>query len=145
MITLNEIYTYLLPCKNAKTEKNIILAPGSIPFVPPGIAVDEKTVCTSDGAVELPFVPDHVAIIGSGCIGLEFSDIYNALGSEVTFIEAHPMIMPSLDREIVKVAERLLIRERAIDYRTNVFASEVISGIPGERPVIIKMIDSKTK
>ncbi len=36
------------------------------------------------------------------------------------------MIMPTFDREIAKLAEGLLIRERAIDYRTNVFASEVI-------------------
>jgi dihydrolipoamide dehydrogenase len=55
------------------------------------------------------------------------------------------MIMPTLDREIAKLAERLLIRERAIDYRTNVFASEVTPGIPGKRPVVIKMTDTKTK
>lgn len=37
--------------------KNIILAPGSIPFVPRGVQVDEKTVFTSDGALKLEFVP----------------------------------------------------------------------------------------
>lgn len=125
--------------------KDIILAPGSIPFVPPGITVDEKTVYTSDGALELPFVPEWVAIIGSGYIGLEFSDVYTALGSEVTFIEALPMLMPTFDREIAKQAERFLIRERAIDYRTGVFAAEVTPGIPGEKPVTIKMIDANTK
>ena len=90
------------------TAKDIILAPGSIPFVPPGVTVDEKTVYTSDGALELQFVPEWVAIIGSGYIGLEFSDVYTALGSEVTFIEALPLLMPTFDREIAKQAERLL-------------------------------------
>jgi len=127
------------------TAKDIILAPGSIPFVPPGIQVDEKTVFTSDGALDLPFVPEYVAIIGSGYIGLEFSDVYTALGSEVTFIEALPTIMPTFDAEIRKLAERLLIRDRPIDYRTGVFASEVTPGIPGEKPVVIKMIDAQTK
>lgn len=127
------------------TAKDIILAPGSIPFVPPGITVDEKTVYTSDGALELPFVPEWVAIVGSGYIGLEFSDVYTALGSEVTFIEALPNLMPTFDREIAKQAERMLIRERSIDYRLNVFASEVTPGIPGEKPVTIKMIDATTK
>merc|ERR1719261_1337206 len=127
------------------TAKDIILAPGSIPFVPPGIEVDEKTVYTSDGALELPFVPEWCAIVGSGYIGLEFSDVYTALGSEVTFIEALPNIMPTFDREIAKQAERLLIRERPIDYRTGVFASKVTPGIPGEKPVTIKMIDANTK
>lgn len=127
------------------TAKNIILAPGSVPFVPPGVTVDEKTVYTSDGALELNSVPEWVAIIGSGYIGLEFSDVYTALGSEVTFIEAMDDIMPTFDREIAKLAERLLIRDRPIDYRTGVFASEVTPGIPGEKPVTIKMIDAKTK
>jgi dihydrolipoamide dehydrogenase len=112
------------------------LAPGSIPFVPPGIVVDELTVCTSDGALSLPYIPQWVAIIGSGYIGLEFSDVY---------IEALPMLMPTFDREIAKQAERLLIRDRPIDYRTSVFASEVTPGIPGVKPVTIKMIDAKTK
>lgn len=127
------------------TTQDIILAPGSIPFVPPGVTVDEQTVYTSDGALELKSVPEWVAIIGSGYIGLEFSDVYTALGSEVTFIEALPNIMPTFDREIAKQAERLLIRERPIDYRTGVFASEVTPGIPGVKPVTIKMIDAKTK
>lgn len=44
-------------------------------------------VFTSDHALKLEWIPDWVAIIGSGYIGLEFSDVYTALGSEVTFIE----------------------------------------------------------
>lgn len=39
------------------TAKNIILAPGSVPFVPRGVVVDEKTVFTSDGGLKLEFVP----------------------------------------------------------------------------------------
>lgn len=107
--------------------------------------MDEKTVYTSDGALELQSVPEWVAIIGSGYIGLEFSDVYTALGSEVTFIEALPNIMPTFDKEIAKQAERLLIRERPIDYRTGVFASKVTPGIPGVKPVTIEMIDANTK
>ncbi len=44
-------------------------------------------VFTSDHALRLDWIPDWIAIIGSGYIGLEFSDVYTALGSEVTFIE----------------------------------------------------------
>ncbi len=44
-------------------------------------------VFTSDHALKMEWVPDWIAIIGSGYIGLEFSDVYTALGSEVTFIE----------------------------------------------------------
>jgi len=123
----------------------VILATGSVPFVPPGVEVDGKTVFTSDEALKLEWVPDWVAIIGSGSIGLEFSDVYTALGSEVTFIEAMPRIMFFFDKQIAQLAERLLVRPRAIDYRTNVFASKVTPGIPGVKPVVIEMIDANTK
>jgi dihydrolipoamide dehydrogenase len=125
--------------------KDIILAPGSIPSVPRGVQVDEKTVFTSDGGLKLEFIPQYIAIIGSGIIGLEFSDVYTALGSEVTFIEAADTLMPSFDADIRKLADRLLIKPRPIDSRTGVFASEVIPGIPGKKPVTIKLIDAKTK
>ncbi|XP_064948817.1 dihydrolipoyl dehydrogenase 1, chloroplastic-like [Musa acuminata AAA Group] len=64
------------------TARNTIIASGSVPFVPNGIEVDGKTVFTSDHALKLERVPDWIAIVGSGYIGLEFSDVYTALGSE---------------------------------------------------------------
>ena len=125
--------------------RDIILAPGSVPFVPPGIETDGKTVFTSDEALELSWVPEWVAIIGSGYIGLEFSDVYTALGSDVTFIEAMPKIMPGFDGEIAKQAERILINPRNIDYVTNVLATKVTPGIIGEKPVTIELSDFKTR
>lgn len=83
-----------------------MIATGSVPFVPPGIPIDGKTVFTSDHALKLEWIPDWVAIIGSGYIGLEFSDVYTALGSEVTFVEAMPNIMPGFDPEIAKMVRR---------------------------------------
>jgi len=127
------------------TADNVILATGSVPFVPPGVQIDGKTVFTSDEALNLEWVPDWVAIIGSGYIGLEFSDVYTALGAEVTFIEAMPRIMAAFDKQIAQQAERVLIRPRPIDYYTGVFAAEVIPGIPGVKPVTVKMIDANTK
>jgi hypothetical protein len=65
------------------TARDIIIATGSVPFVPGGIEVDGKTVFTSDHALKMEWLPSWVAIIGSGYIGLEFSDVYTALGCEV--------------------------------------------------------------
>ena len=53
--------------------------------------------------------------------------------------------MPGFDLEIARLAERLLIKPRKIDYRTNVFASKVTPGVPGVKPVTIEMIDAETK
>lgn len=127
------------------TGKDIIIATGSVPFVPPGVTIDGKTVFTSDHALKLEWVPEWVAIIGSGYIGLEFSDVYTALGSEVTFIEAMDNLMPTFDREIAKLAQRLLINPRKIDYQTGVIATKITPGIPGVKPVVIELADFKTK
>ncbi|XVF28230.1 hypothetical protein REPUB_Repub15cG0011600 [Reevesia pubescens] len=129
---------------NLVTAKDIIIATGSVPFVPKGIEVDGKTVITSDHALKLEFVPDWIAIVGSGYIGLEFSDVYTALGSEVTFIEALDQLMPGFDPEIGKLAQRVLINPRKIDYHTGVFATKITPARDG-KPVIIELIDAKTK
>ncbi|KAL6952317.1 Dihydrolipoyl dehydrogenase 2, mitochondrial [Sarracenia purpurea var. burkii] len=129
---------------NVITAKDIIIATGSVPFVPKGIEVDGKTVITSDHALKLEFVPDWIAIVGSGYIGLEFSDVYTALGSEVTFIEALDQLMPGFDPEIGKLAQRVLINPRKIDYHTGVFASKITPAKDG-KPVTIELIDAKTK
>jgi dihydrolipoamide dehydrogenase len=127
------------------TAKNVIIATGSVPFVPPGITIDGKTVFTSDHALKMEWLPPWIAIIGSGYIGLEFSDVYTALGSEVTFIEAMPNIMPGFDKEIAKLAQRLVVNGRPIDFHTNVLATKVTPGVPGVKPVIIELTDFTTK
>ncbi|KAJ6910412.1 dihydrolipoyl dehydrogenase 2 [Populus alba x Populus x berolinensis] len=129
---------------NTVTSKDIIIATGSVPFVPKGIEVDGKTVITSDHALKLESVPDWIAIVGSGYIGLEFSDVYTALGSEVTFIEALDQLMPGFDPEIGKLAQRVLINPRKIDYHTGVFATKITPAENG-KPVTIELIDAKTK
>jgi dihydrolipoamide dehydrogenase len=123
------------------TAKDIILAPGSVPFVPPGITTDGKTVFTSDEALKLDWLPDWIAIIGSGYIGLEFSDIYTALGCEVTIIEALDQLMPTFDPDIAKVAQRVLIAPRDIDTRAGLIANTITPG----NPVVIELADRETK
>lgn len=123
------------------TAKDIILSPGSVPFVPPGIEIDHQTVFTSDEAVRLETLPPWIAIIGSGYIGLEFADIYTALGSEITMIEALDNLMPTFDPDIAKIAERVLIKPRGIETYTGTLAKTVKPG----SPVIIELADAKTK
>ncbi|MBD1842550.1 dihydrolipoyl dehydrogenase [Cyanobacteria bacterium FACHB-63] len=123
------------------TAKDIILAPGSIPFVPPGVQTDGKTVFTSDDAIKLESLPPWVAIVGSGYIGLEFSDVYTALGCEVTMIEGLDQLMPGFDPDIAKLAQRILITPRDIETKVGVFAAKVTPG----SPVTIELIDAKTK
>jgi len=123
------------------TAKDIMLCPGSTPFVPRGVEVDGKTVYTSDQAVKLESLPQWIAIIGSGYIGLEFADVYTALGSEITMIEALDKLMPTFDPDIAKIAEKVLINSRDIETYTGVFATKITPG----NPVTIELTDAKTK
>lgn len=121
--------------------KDILLAPGSIPFVPPGAEIDGKTVFTSDDAIKLESLPPWIAIVGSGYIGLEFADVYSALGCEITLIEALDTLMPGFDPDIAKLAQRVLITPRDIETKVGMLAKRVIPG----SPVVIELADAKTK
>lgn len=110
--------------------RDVIIATGSDPFVPPGIETDGRTVFTSDEAISLEWLPRWIAIIGSGYIGLEFADVYTALGCEVTMIEALDRVMPTFDPDIAKIAARKLIDGRDIDARSGVLAKTVTPGSP---------------
>ncbi|MDX2216486.1 MAG: dihydrolipoyl dehydrogenase [Oculatellaceae cyanobacterium bins.114] len=123
------------------TAQDIILSPGSVPFVPPGVQLDGKTVFTSDDGLKLDWLPSWIAIIGSGYIGLEFADIYTALGCEVTLIEALDQLMPGFDPDIAKLAQRVLIAPRDIETKVGTLAKKVTPG----SPVVIELADAKTK
>jgi dihydrolipoamide dehydrogenase len=120
---------------------DVILATGSDPFVPPGIETDGRTVFTSDEAIRLEWLPRWIAIIGSGYIGLEFADVYTALGCEVTMIEALERVMPTFDSDITRIAARHLIEGRDIDARAGVLASRIVPGAP----VRIELVESSSR
>ncbi|AGY59021.1 dihydrolipoyl dehydrogenase [Gloeobacter kilaueensis] len=112
------------------TARDVLIATGSSPFVPPGIVTDGVTVYTSDEGVRLDRVPERVCIIGSGYIGLEFSDVYTALGARVTMIEALDRLMPGFDPDIARLATKVLIKARNIDTKVGVLAKKVTPGTP---------------
>ena len=88
--------------------KSIVVATGSDSIALPGIAIDEKTIVTSTGALELSSVPEHLVVIGAGAIGLELGSVWKRLGANVTVIEYLDRIVPGLDAEIAKVFQRVL-------------------------------------
>ncbi|WP_017323871.1 dihydrolipoyl dehydrogenase [Synechococcus sp. PCC 7336] len=112
------------------TAKDVIIATGSTPFVPPGIETDGKTVFTSDESVRLESLPEKLAIVGSGYIGLEFADVYTALGCKVVVLEALDKLMPAFDPDIARLAQRVLIKGRDIEALAGVLAKKVTPGSP---------------
>jgi dihydrolipoamide dehydrogenase len=91
--------------------KAIVVASGSEPSSLPGIAIDEKVVVTSEGALSLGKVPKKMVVIGAGVIGLELGSVYARLGAEVQVIEFLDHITPGMDAEVSKTFQRLLARQ----------------------------------
>ena len=91
--------------------KHIIIASGSEPSSLPGVEVDEKTVVTSTGALELPKIPKSLVVIGAGVIGLELGSVYARLGAEVQVIEFLDAITPGMDAEIARQFQKMLTKQ----------------------------------
>ena len=90
---------------------HIIIASGSEPSSLPGVEVDEKTVVTSTGALELPKIPKSLVVIGAGVIGLELGSVYARLGAEVQVIEFLDAITPGMDAEIARQFQKMLTKQ----------------------------------
>ena len=77
---------------------HIILATGARPKTLPSLTPDGKQILTYFEAMNLPAQPKSLCIVGAGAIGVEFAYFYNAIGTQVTLLEALPQILPILDR-----------------------------------------------
>ncbi|APG49420.1 dihydrolipoyl dehydrogenase [Phaeobacter porticola] len=88
--------------------KNILIATGSEPTPLPGVDIDEGDVVSSTGALTLPEVPKHLVVVGAGVIGLELGQVWSRLGAKVTVVEYLDRILPGIDGEIAKLAQRAL-------------------------------------
>ena len=105
----------------------VILGTGSEPKSLPGVAIDEKLVISSNGAVRNEAKPKSIVIIGAGAVGVEFADVYRSYGVEVTLLEALPRIVPIEDEEVSTQLTRSLSR-RGITIKTGVKVSAVKPG-----------------
>jgi dihydrolipoamide dehydrogenase len=99
--------------------KAIVVATGSrvkgLPQI--GLAIDKERVISTDEALFLDEAPSSVAIVGAGAVGMEFADIFNAFGSQVTLIEVLPRILPLEDADCSAALNRVY-KKRKIEILT---------------------------
>ena len=87
--------------------KNIIIATGSDVARLNGIAIDEKRVVSSTGALDLAQVPQKLVVVGAGIIGMELGSVWRRLGAQVTVVEFLDHILPGIDGEVARTFHRL--------------------------------------
>ena len=100
------------------TAKDIIIATGSSVTPLPGVAVDQRVVVDSTGALALPKVPEHLIVIGGGVIGLELGSVWRRLGAKVTVVEYLDQIIPGFDGEVRKETARLF-KKQGMELKTS--------------------------
>lgn len=82
------------------TAAKVLLCTGSETIIPPIKGLDESGYWTSKEALDNKEVPESLAVIGGGVIGVEFASFFNSLGSKVTVIEMLPEILGAMDKEL---------------------------------------------
>jgi dihydrolipoamide dehydrogenase len=92
-------------------KRAVIIATGSDVQPLPGVAIDEKTILSSTGALTLEAVPKRFVVVGGGYIGLEMGSVWRRLGSEVTVIEFLDRITPGMDGELSGALQRSLTKQ----------------------------------
>ena len=90
---------------------NVILATGARPRELPGLPFDGTQVIGSTEAMLLQEVPESMAIVGAGAVGVEFAYLYNTFGSRVTLIEMLPQVLPVEDHEISAALQKSLTQQ----------------------------------
>lgn len=95
------------------TAKNILVATGSSVTPLPGVTIDNDkgVVVDSTGALTLKAVPKKMVVIGGGVIGLELGSVWRRLGAEVTVVEYLDQILPGMDDDIRKEANKIFKKQ----------------------------------
>ena len=101
---------------NGYTAKNIIIATGSSAKLLPLPDIHDPRLVTSTELLQTTTLPKHLCIIGAGVIGMEFANIFQRFGSEVTVIEYLKECLPMLDSDIAKRLRKLM-EKRGITFK----------------------------
>ena len=113
----------------------ILLATGSEPLALPGVAFDGARIVSSTEALAFDSVPQHLAIVGGGYIGLELGSVWSRLGAQVTVVEMQPTIAANLDGQIRRALERSLAKQ-GFKFRLN---TKVLAARVGEQEVHLEV------
>ena len=115
----------------AVTAKEVVIATGSSVTPLPAVEIDNDkgVVVDSTGALELPKVPKKMVVIGGGVIGLELGSVWRRLGAEVTCVEFLDQILPGMDGDVRKEANKIF-KKQGIEFKlgTKVTKVEVTGG-----------------
>ena len=107
---------------------DLVLATGSRPAELPGLARDGITILNSTDVLALDHLPERIAVIGAGYIGLELGTALAKLGAKVTIVEYASRVLPTMDAMFARPIDRRL-RQLGIEVRLNTAAVSFGDGV----------------
>ncbi|WP_431239126.1 NAD(P)H-quinone dehydrogenase [Mycolicibacterium aichiense] len=121
----------------------VLIATGASPRVLPNAVPDGKRILTWRQLYDLPELPEHLVIVGSGVTGAEFCNAYTELGVDVTVVASRDQILPHEDSDAAAVLEETFA-ERGVTLVKNARADSVVSAGTGKSAgVTVTMADGR--
>lgn len=102
----------------------ILIATGTEPSDLPGVAVDGEVIHNNRTILGIRRKPSSILIIGGGYIGVEFAGLFAKIGVEVRLAEIMPNLLPGMDQDLSRAAERIL-RESGVKIYTGATVSSI--------------------
>lgn len=109
---------------------HLVIATGTSPARPAGVAFDEQRVLDSDGILNLDKIPTTMVVVGAGVIGIEYASMFAALGTRVTVVEKRDTMLEFCDSEIVE-SLKFHLRDSSVTFRFGEEVTEVAVGANG--------------
>ncbi|MEA2764903.1 MAG: dihydrolipoamide dehydrogenase [Gemmatimonadaceae bacterium] len=110
-------------------KKAVVVSTGSrvkgLPQI--GLELNKTTVLSSDEVLVLEKAPKTMAVVGAGAVGCEFADVFAAFGTQITLIEALPVVLPLEDADVSAELTKSF-KKRKIDVLTGAKISDVKVG-----------------
>jgi pyruvate/2-oxoglutarate dehydrogenase complex dihydrolipoamide dehydrogenase (E3) component len=111
------------------TADKIFINTGGRPEKPPVTGLDSIPILDSTSIMELDVLPDHLLVLGGGYIGLEFGQMFQRFGSQVTVVQRGKQLLAREDSDVAEEVAKIL-REDGIDVllETQALRAEQVNG-----------------
>ncbi|GAA0229776.1 NAD(P)H-quinone dehydrogenase [Cryptosporangium japonicum] len=119
---------------------NVLLATGATPRIIPGAEPDGERILTWRDVYDLPELPTHLVVVGSGVTGAEFASAYLAMGVQVTLVSSRDRVMPHEDSDAANLIEQVFAR-RGMTILYKARADRVERTADG---IVVRLTDGRT-